>query len=229
MSGVNTVSVVSPGNKHLYKRDLEEFFKLRKDVLIDQRGWELKYDNGMEIDQFDHDYAHYLFYKCFYTGRVLGGVRLTPSMAPNLTMDIFSNLIDPSYNFKRSPYVWESSRYVTTTCDKRLQKGLIREITLVLFISMIEFCLRKGVHALLMLTEIRLERIGRMVGWHLNRLGKVQRVGNTYAVVGLAGISESTRKAVRNNAGISRSVFWEENLHASNNDSAKAKTFDNRA
>lgn len=210
MSNYNGIYVVMPTNKHLYQSELIEFFKLRKQILIDQRKWDLKSYNDMEIDQFDHNHAHYLLYKSFDTGTILGGVRLTPSIAPNLTMDIFSHLIDSQHGFCRSPYVWESSRYVTAACEKTLQKGIIREITLILFIGMIEYCLQRNVHALVMLTEIRLERIGQMVGWHLNRLGNVERVGNTYAVTGLAGISESIRKRVREIAGISRPVFLPE-------------------
>lgn len=207
MSEFNGLCIVSPDKRDLYAQELDAYFILRKHVLIDQRGWELTSQGGKEIDQFDHDHAHYLLYKSVETGEVLGGVRLTPTLAPNLTIDIFSHLIDPEHGFFPSQHVWESSRFVTTSVNKTLQTGVIREITLVLFIGMIEYALHLSLRSLLMLTEIRLERIGRMVHWHLNRLGKVESVGNTYAVVGLAETSQNVRCKVRQSAGIWRNVF----------------------
>jgi acyl homoserine lactone synthase len=204
---LNSLCIVSPQNRQQYQLELDAFFKLRKDVLIDQRGWNLTACDGKEIDQFDHDQAHYLLCKSNETGQILGGVRLTPTLAPNLTLDIFSHLIDPKLGFSPSPYVWESSRYVTAPSESMPHKGLIKEVTLVLFIGMIEYGLYHKIHSLLTMTEVRLERIGRMVGWHLNRLGNVAQVGNTYAVIGLIEISENMKQKMRTSAGIWRNVL----------------------
>jgi N-acyl-L-homoserine lactone synthetase len=201
--------VVSPDKRGVFKDDLENYFRLRKTVLIDERGWDLKSKDGKEIDQFDHDQAHYLIYKDIKTEEVLAGVRLTPSMAPNLTVDLFSHLIDSQNGFSPSPQIWESSRFVTKSVKAPGRKGLIKEATLILFIGMIEYGLRHHLRALLMLTEIRLERIGKMAQWHLQRLGDVEKVGNTYAVSGLAEVSERIREKVRANAGILGNVFWD--------------------
>jgi len=213
MNELSGLCIVSPLNRQHYAQELEAYFHLRKEVLIDQRGWDLIACDGREMDQFDHEHAHYLLFKSNEAGEVLGGVRLTPSVAPNLTMDIFSHLIDPCHGFARSLQVWEASRFVTTSCEMGIKKGLIREITLLLFIGMIEYGLSHNVHSFLTMTEIRLERIARMVGWHLRRLGNVEQVGNTYAVVGLAEVSESMRQKMRASAEISRPVFLNELPH----------------
>jgi N-acyl-L-homoserine lactone synthetase len=202
--------IVSPDKRDLYEEELEDFFRLRKSVLIDQRGWDLKSKDGMEIDQYDHDQAHYLIYKDPESGDILGGVRLTPTLAPNLTLHTFSHMIDPKMGFIPSDLVWESSRFVTAYGQKTCQKGILREITLTLFIGMIEYGLMQNIHSLLTMTEIRLERIGRMAQWHLQRLGNVEPVGNTFAVVGLIEISGAVRRRMRENCGIWRPVFWGE-------------------
>ncbi|MBM3468726.1 MAG: GNAT family N-acetyltransferase [Alphaproteobacteria bacterium] len=204
--------IVSPASQDFYQKDLEDFFKLRKKILIDERGWNLTAEKEQEIDQFDHDQAHYLLYKPDEKGAVIGGVRLTPTLVPNLTMNIFSSLIKPERGFAPSQRIWESSRFVTASinCDKH--KGIIKKATAELFVGMIEYSLLHGLESLLMLTEIRLERIGRMLQWHLDRLGDVSRVGNTLAVTGLAEISEAVLRRVRRNGGIHHEIFF---LHSS--------------
>lgn len=197
MKTKSNLCIVSPQSREHYGAELKQYFILRKQVLIDQRGWDLKSIGDQEIDQFDHEYAHYLLYKDDKTGRVLGGVRLTPSLAPNLTMNIFAHLIDSQLGFCVNPHVWESSRYVTTSVEKATHKGLIRNITLQLFVGMIEYSLRMNVYALLTLTEVRLERIGRMVGWPLRRLGRIEYLGDTHAVVGLVETNEIIKRQVR--------------------------------
>src|ERR1700678_1463271 len=91
--------IVSPDKRNLYEEELKDFFKLRKTVLIDQRGWDLKSKDGMEVDQYDHDQAHYLIYKAPESGEVLGGVRLTSTRAPNLTLHTFPHMIAPKVGF----------------------------------------------------------------------------------------------------------------------------------
>lgn len=202
--------VVSPDKRKIFDQELENYFRLRKRVLIDQRGWDLKSEDGKEIDQFDHDQAHYLIYKCPETDRVCAGVRLTPSTAPNLTLDIFPHLIDPKRGFSPSPDVWESSRFVTESLETKSQKGMIREATFILFIGMIEYGLRHNLQLFLTMTEVRLERIGKMNQWYLQRLGEVEKVGNTFAVSGLLEVSEEIRQKMRRNSGILRNIFWDE-------------------
>ncbi|MBM3632244.1 MAG: hypothetical protein FJX03_00840 [Alphaproteobacteria bacterium] len=209
--------IINPYNKKLFERELNDFFKLRKVVLIDQRGWTLSSYDGKEIDDYDHDQAHYLIYRAQQTGEVLGGVRLTPTLAPNLTLDKFSHLIDSPIGFTPSQEIWESSRLVTVRRQETTSKRILKDITLSLFIGMVEYGLYQNIHSLLMLTEIRLERIGRMVQWHLKRLGPVEVVGNTFAVVGLADVSEMTKKHIRDSGNFWKPVFWQQNHNSFKN------------
>lgn len=202
--------IVSPENREVYGKELEEYFKLRKRVLIDQRGWDLKSEDGKETDTFDHEQAHYLLYKSPHTGDISAGVRLTPTTAPNLTTDVFSNLIDPKKGFSRSTKVWECSRLVTEPCPIKTPRKLTREATSVLFIGMIEYGLRLHYKQLLTMTEVRLERIGKLNEWHLQRLGNVEQVGSTRAVTGLLEVSQKIRARMRKKSGISKKIFCDE-------------------
>jgi acyl homoserine lactone synthase len=202
--------IVNPDNREVFREDLDAYFRLRKRVLIDQKGWDLKSENGKEMDQFDHDQAHYLIYKSAGKDTVSAGVRLTPTLAQNLTLDIFSHMIDSRQGFLASPKVWESSRFVAETLETTSQINLIKEATFMLFIGMIEYGLRHNFHSILTMTEVRLERIGRMYQWYLKRLGGVEKVGNTYAVTGLLEVSEAMREKMRKNSNIFKDVFWNE-------------------
>lgn len=202
--------IVSPENRKLFHQDLDDYFRLRKKILIDQLGWDLKSNDGKETDQFDHDQAHYLLYKPLKTSTVAGGVRLTPSIAPNLTLGIFSNLIDPQKRFLPSLEVWECSRFVVDSMKTEAQRSLIKEATLMLFIGMIEYGFSHNLHSYIATTEVRLERVVRMAQWHFERLGRVEKIGNTYAVLGFLEVSKKIHRRVRENAGILNPVFWEE-------------------
>ena len=189
MKGLVMLRIISPENRKFFSQDLDDYFRLRKKILIDQLGWDLKSIEGKEMDQFDHDQAHYLIYKLPKTGTIAGGVRLTPSTVPNLTLDVFANLIDPQKGFSPSSDVWECSRFVIDSMKIETQESLIKEATLVLFIGMIEYGLSHKIHAYIATTEIRLERIIRMARWNFERLGRVEKVGNTLAVSGILEVS----------------------------------------
>lgn len=178
---------IPPSNREKFYRETEEYFALRKHVLIDEMGWDLTSTNGLEIDQFDHKEAHYLL--CKSEGHVYGGVRLTPTMAPNLTMEIFPHLMDPP-GFEASCEVWEASRFVTKSCRGNDKADLIRQATMLLLSGMVEYGLFHDLRGFLVTTEIRMERILRMCEWNLQRLGSVARVGNTLAVVGTLEVRE---------------------------------------
>lgn len=202
--------VISPENRKFFCQDLDHYFRLRKRILIDRLSWDLKSTQGKEMDQFDHERAHYLIYKSPKTGKVAGGVRLTPSIACNLTLDVFPSLIDSHRQFSPSPTVWECSRLVTDLAGTEEQRGVIKEATLMLFVGMVEYGLSHNLHSYLATTEVRLERVIKMARWYFERLGAVKRVGNTYAVVGLLEVSARMNKRIRENAGILTNVFRSE-------------------
>ena len=201
--------IVSPDKREVFRQDLDDYFRLRKRIFIDQLGWDLKSIDDKEMDQFDHDQAHYLIYKDVKTAKVAGGVRLTPSTASNLSLDIFSCLIDSKKVFTPSTSIWESSRFVTESLKTTTSKGIIGEAMFMLLIGMIEYGLHHNLQSFITLTEVRIERLGRMAQWHLQRLGKVEKIGNTYAVLGVLEVSRNVIGKVRESAGILGNVFLE--------------------
>jgi N-acyl-L-homoserine lactone synthetase len=204
-----TLLAISPDQKDIFLHELDEYYVLRKRVLIDQRGWGLKAHKGRERDPFDHDQAHYLLY--IVKNKVWAGVRLMPTTGPNLTMDVFAHLIEASCNFHATVNVWEVSRFVTES-GGGCPHGLIRKATFMLFMGVIEYGILHNLHSILATTDIRLERILRMCQWELKRLGGLEKIGNTFVVSGLLEISERIRHKVYQNTGMSPIVFCREAL-----------------
>lgn len=177
-----------PPNTKRYNLDiLNDLYKVRCKIFVDRLDWDLVRNNGMEIDQYDHAECHHLI--SIENGKVIGGVRLTPSEAPNLVFDHFRDILGLQTEIKRSSKLLESSRFgLLQNTDKASLKG-IRQKTLELFEGMIKFGLDYGYENIITVTDIRIEKILKRSGWVLERLTEVIPIDNTKALIGMLKIS----------------------------------------
>jgi acyl homoserine lactone synthase len=79
----------------------------------------------------------------------------------------------------------------------------LREATYLLFAAMIEWGQQCDLQAIATVTDLRMERILRRAGWHLDRLGTPRQIGATKAVAGLLPISNDALGAIRSAGKIS--------------------------
>jgi len=100
---IELISGVLPGENPL----LEQAFRLRHSIFVDERGWEvLRRADGREIDQFDdEDAVHEL---ALHDGAVVGYHRMRPTTRPHLLGDVHLHICERAY--PRSPLVWEWKR-----------------------------------------------------------------------------------------------------------------------
>ncbi|NEJ22175.1 GNAT family N-acetyltransferase [Rhizobium leguminosarum] len=100
--------VVNAGNFSNYYNEMEQAFRLRHKVFVEEKKWDdLAKPDGREIDQFDTEHAVHMLY--IEEGRVLGYQRMLPSLQPHLLSDVMPQLCDgdrPS-----GPHIWEWTRY----------------------------------------------------------------------------------------------------------------------
>lgn len=83
------VHVVTRLNRHLYADALEQQFRLRHQIFVDELGWgALRRSDGREVDQFDTDHSIYLL-GIEQGDRVVAGTRLGPTLEPHLLADVF--------------------------------------------------------------------------------------------------------------------------------------------
>lgn len=82
------VHIIEAENRSLYGQLLEDNFRRRAEIFIDEMRWSaLHRVNGRETDQFDTPDATYVLAVEF--GRLLGGIRLHCSLTPTLISEVF--------------------------------------------------------------------------------------------------------------------------------------------
>ena len=66
------IHVVTRDNRHLYGNELQQYFRLRHEIFVEERGWKDLYrPDGLEIDRYDNEHAVYLL--AIDRERVVGG------------------------------------------------------------------------------------------------------------------------------------------------------------
>jgi acyl homoserine lactone synthase len=168
---------------------------LRRRVFSDRLDWTVSVSDGLEIDQYDALTPTYLL---VVDGRdVVGCVRLLPTTGRNMLADTFPVLLD-GRDAPKAATIWESSRFCVDTqkVAATAENGL-KEATFLLFAAMIEWGQQHELQAIATVTDLRIERILRRAGWHLDRLGEPRQIGATKAVAGLLPVTDDALGAIR--------------------------------
>ena len=169
--------------------------RLRRRVFRDRLDWKVSASDGLEIDQYDA-----LTPTCLLgvdRRDVVGCVRLLPTTGPNMLADTFPVLLDGRAAPKNAK-IWETSRFCVDTQNvaATAENGL-KEATFLLFAAMIEWGQQHALQAIATVTDLRMERILRRAGWHLDRLGEPRQIGATKAVAGLLPVTDDPLQAIR--------------------------------
>ncbi|GEC58139.1 N-acyl-L-homoserine lactone synthetase [Bradyrhizobium japonicum] len=169
--------------------------RLRRRVFKDRLDWDVSVRDGLEIDQYDTFDPTYLL--ALEKSYVVGCVRLLPTTGRNMLADTFPVLLDGN-PAPRAATIWESSRFCvdTKSAAATVDNGL-RKATFLLFAAMIEWGQQHDLQAIATVTDLRMERILRRAGWHLDRLGTPHQIGTTSAVAALLPITEEALGAIR--------------------------------
>jgi acyl-homoserine lactone synthase len=102
------IHLVTPENAYHYRAEMEQAFRLRHQVFVDEMGWhDLAKPDGREIDQFDNKHAVHML--CIAHGEVLGYQRLLPTTRPHLLSDIMPELCEVERPIGAD--IWEISRH----------------------------------------------------------------------------------------------------------------------
>lgn len=181
---------------------LEQAFRLRHEVFVDERGWEeLRRADAREVDQFDEPGAvHHL---AMHRGEVVGYQRFVPTIGPHLLGDVHSHLCARPY--QKGPHVWEWTRY----CVARRARGnkAAGEPASKLMVAALEWALPLGI------TEFVLEFdpiwINRFLelGYAVRPLGLPQIVGGEPVVAVQMTATLATLKRVQTSRGITGPVL----------------------
>ncbi len=134
------IHVISAENRHLYEDVLEQHFRVRHEIFVEERKWEaLRKPDSREIDVYDNEDAIYLL--ALENRRVLGGSRLYPTTKPTMMSEVFPHLAAVR-GCPVDPQVWEWSRFFVT---RERRDGAFN---LQLMAAAQEFCLDQGIERL---------------------------------------------------------------------------------
>jgi len=160
------VHVVRHDNSDRYRRELEQYFRGRYDVFVRERGWkELERPDGRDADQFDTEEAIHLL--AIDKHRVIGGLRMNPSMGPTLFTEVFPYLcLMPLVG---SPDIYETTR-LWVAKDRRGQ-DLRPTVETLLVAGGLELSLALGLKKTRVLFETRWLSRNKKLGWTLTPLG----------------------------------------------------------
>jgi acyl homoserine lactone synthase len=174
---------------------------LRGRVFKERLDWDVSVSEGLEIDQYDMFEPTYLL--AIEQRDVVGCVRLLPTTGPNMLADTFPVLLD-GHAAPTAARIWESSRFcVDTKSVAATAENGLRGATFLLFAAMIEWGQLHDLQAIATVTDLRMERILRRAGWHLDRLGQPRQIGATNAVAGLLPVTNDALRAIRSAGKIS--------------------------
>ncbi|MGP8472363.1 acyl-homoserine-lactone synthase [Burkholderia sp. PR2] len=103
------LTLLSGRSADLSREVMYRLAKFRHKVFIQELGWSLPTDNGIEFDDFDH--ADTLYVVAFdRNSEIVGCGRLLPTDEPYLLGEVFSDLMGDA-SLPRARDVWELSRF----------------------------------------------------------------------------------------------------------------------
>ena len=154
-----------PGN--LYSR----IGHYRRQVFVEQLGWDLSLQDGEERDQFDRPDTIYVVAQDD-DGHVFGCARLLPTIRPYLLGEVFPQLLN-GLAPPCSPDVWELSRFAAMDLN---QSGSIPEqfsspVRVKLLQESVCYAAARGAKRLISVSPIGVERLIRRAGFHSHRAG----------------------------------------------------------
>lgn len=160
------------GEVGAFSRDLHNtILTYRYKIFIEQLGWQLPVQHGLECDQFDRPDTLYVV--AFDDRRAIcGHARLLPTTRPYLLSEAFPQLMNGAA-IPASPDVWELSRFAVGTPDTtypKLRRTMANASGKVLGAAVRCAALR-GAKRLITVSPLGIERLLYRMGVHAHRAG----------------------------------------------------------
>jgi acyl homoserine lactone synthase len=189
---------------HLHGRAFYEFLRLRKQVFVDELGWDVPHNAQVEMDQYDTPMAQYSL--VLKDGEVVGGAR---AMATTVAWGEHTYMLRDAYSGKlrhipghimtldiASPHIWECTRLVISD---RLQTQAERAECLRLIVDgLVETARAQGAVEMICLSSMLLMRALRQLGYGVEKAGPTYvngEDGRVYGVLRMPAAFSTAREA----------------------------------
>ncbi|MBU2804863.1 GNAT family N-acetyltransferase [Acidithiobacillus ferridurans] len=143
----------------------------RHQVFVEQLGWALHTQNGMESDQFDRADTVYVVAQDD-RGHVSGCARLLPTTHPYLLGEVFPQLLN-GLTPPCSPEIWELSRFAAVNLNDRARTPgqFSSAVARKLLEESIACAISHGAKRLITVSPIGVERLLSRSEFHAHRAG----------------------------------------------------------
>lgn len=197
------IHIVTAENIHLFKDEMEQAYRLRHKVFVEEMGWAaLRRDDAREIDQFDDGRALHMLY--LRDGVLLGYQRMLPTTQPHLLSEVLPDLCEGDRPV--GPEVWEWTRYCVERAHRERGRAL-SPIANSLLSGIVEWGLDNGVNSMIIeMDPIWLLRLVQLY-FRVTPLGLPQRVNNSDVVAVTAAFDRRTLLRLREMRGDKESVL----------------------
>ena len=177
--------------RHAYKDILDQMYRLRKHVFVDELGWSVAVRDQYEIDSYDDIGATYLVWINPVTRVLYGSMRLMPTTGPTLLYDVFHATFPEAASLS-APGIWEATRTcVDGEAVARDHGGMnVNRALGLLCLATGECALTHGIHTVVCNYEPHMKRVYAGFGAHLEELGRADGYGKRPVCCGLFSISE---------------------------------------
>lgn len=206
------IIVIDALNKERFAGVLEEMYRLRARVFRDRLNWDVKVEDGLELDEFDALDPAYIV-SLDEDGHVVGCMRLLQTTGPHMLSDVFSKILDGEPPL-RDPQVWEATRFCVDTerlARKGRAKNSISFVTSEVMVGAFEYGQQAGVLDAVAVIDPVMHRVMiRSGNAPYDYLGKTTNMGEVYALAALLDCSDERIARIRQFAGIDGDVFLDE-------------------
>jgi acyl-homoserine lactone synthase len=204
---MTSTHVITSHNQHIYQHILEDYYRSRHAVFVEERGWrDLERADGREIDNYDNDNAIYLL--AVDRGRLVGGLRLYPTVLPHMISEAFPHLAS-GRGVLRGPTIFECTRYFVVK-ERRTGRADCR-----LLAAFQEFCLEEGITEATAVVEMWWLPRWQQAGFRVRPLGLPTMVEGQACIAAAIEISRDSLLQVRRLAGLRSTCLIREGNPAS--------------
>lgn len=185
--------IVTVENAKDYQAELEQAFRLRHKVFVEEKGWaDLRREDGREIDCFDDEHAVHMVFVA--ENRVVGYQRMLPSTRPHLLSEILSDLCEGERPVGQN--IWEWTRYCVLP-EHRERGRMLSPVANALLSGIVEWGLGSGVDTIII--EMNPLWLLRLVQLHfkVTPLGLPRMIGGEETVGVTARFDERTLQRLR--------------------------------
>ena len=199
------IHIVTASNQHLYQNEMEQAYRLRHRVFVDEMKWtDLAKPDGREIDQFDDEYAVHMLY--IDDGKVLGYQRMLPSTRPHLLSDVMPQLCEDERPV--GPHIWEWTRYCVEPGHRERGRAL-SPVANALLSGIVEWGLENGIRTIIIeMNPLWLLRLVQLY-FRTMPLGLPQKIGEQDVVAVTATFDHRTLARLQEMRGNSQRVLQE--------------------